>query len=55
MAAKVKAIPDGYHSVPPYRRIKGAGDASEFCKKAVGARGVLRRPQPDGRMGHPFG
>ncbi len=52
MATKVKAIPDGYHSVTPYLSIKGAGDAIEFYKKAFGAREVMRMPQPDGRVGH---
>jgi len=52
MAGKVKAIPDGHHSVTPYLSIKGAGEAIEFYKKAFGATEVMRFPQPDGRVGH---
>jgi PhnB protein len=52
MASKVKAIPDGHHSVTPYLSIKGAGEAIEFYKKAFGAAEVMRFPQPDGRVGH---
>lgn len=52
MASKVKAIPEGYHTVTPYLIIKGAADAIEFYKKALGATEVLRMPQPDGRIGH---
>ena len=33
----VKPIPEGYHSVTPYLCVKGAAQAIEFYKKAVGA------------------
>jgi len=52
MAGKVKAIPDGYHSVTPYLIIKGAAAAIEFYKKAFGATEIMRMAQPDGRVGH---
>jgi PhnB protein len=52
MAAKVKPIPDGYHSVTPYLSIRGAADAIEFYKRAFGATEVMRMAQPDGRVGH---
>jgi PhnB protein len=52
MAAKVKSIPDGYHTLTPYLSIQGASDAIEFYKKAFGATEVMRMPQPDGRIGH---
>ena len=52
MAGKVKAIPDGYHSVTPYLIVKGAAAAIEFYKKAFGATELMRMPQPDGRIGH---
>jgi PhnB protein len=52
MAGKVKAIPDGYHSVTPYLIVKGAAAAIEFYKKAFGATEIMRMPQPDGRIGH---
>ena len=52
MAANVKAVPEGYHTVTPYLIIKGAAAAIEFYKKALGATELMRMPQPDGRIGH---
>jgi PhnB protein len=52
MANAVKPIPDGYHSVTPYLIIKGAAEAIEFYKTALGATELFRMPQPDGRIGH---
>ena len=52
MTAKVKAIPEGCHSVTPYLIIDGAADAIEFYKKAFGAKEIYRMPMPDGRLGH---
>jgi PhnB protein len=52
MPAKVKAVPDGYHSITPYLSINGAAAAIEFYKKAFGAIEVMRIAQPDGRVGH---
>ena len=52
MSAKVKPVPDGYHTVTPYLIIKGAAGALEFYKKAFGAEELYRMPQPDGRIGH---
>jgi PhnB protein len=50
--AKVKPIPDGYHTIIPYLSIKGAADAIEFYKKAFAAKESMRMAQPDGRIGH---
>lgn len=50
--AKVKPVPEGYHSVTPYLIIKGASDAIEFYKKAFGAVELFRMPAPDGKVGH---
>lgn len=50
--ARVKPIPDGYHSVTPYLCISGAGEAVEFYKKAFGATEVLRMDAPGGKVGH---
>ena len=50
--AKVKPIPEGYHSVTPYLCVEGAADAIEFYKKALGATEVLRMGSPDGKVGH---
>lgn len=52
MAAKVKAIPDGYHSVTPYLIVDGGAEAIEFYKKAFGAKELNRMPAPNGRLGH---
>jgi PhnB protein len=52
MAAKVKAIPDGYHAITPYLSIEGAANAIEFYKRAFGAKERMRMAQPDGRIGH---
>ena len=52
MASKVKAIPDGYHSVTPYLSIKGASEALAFYKRAFGATLIYKLEMPDGRLGH---
>lgn len=52
MAAKVKPIPDGYHSVTPYLVINGAAKAIDFYKKAFGAKEIGRLSMPDGKIGH---
>jgi PhnB protein len=49
--AKVKPIPDGYHSVTPYLIIKGASNAIEFYKKAFGATELFRMDH-EGKVGH---
>jgi PhnB protein len=52
MATKVKAIPDGYHSLTPYLCIKGAREALAFYGKAFGAEEIYKLEMPDGRIGH---
>ena len=52
MAAKVKPVPDGYHTVTPYLSIKGASEAIAFYKKVFGAEELVRMPMPDGSVGH---
>jgi PhnB protein len=52
MKKKVKPIPDGYHSVTPYLSVRGASEAIDFYKKALGAKEVMRMPGPDGTIGH---
>src|SRR5688572_18787667 len=49
---KVSPVPAGYHSVTPYLSIRGAADAIEFYKKALGAKEIMRMPGPDGKLGH---
>ena len=50
--SRVKPIPEGYHSVPPYLCIGGAAEAIEFYKKAFGAKELSRMPAPGGKIGH---
>jgi PhnB protein len=50
--SKVKAVPEGYHSVTPYLSIDGAAQAIQFYQKAFGAKELLRMPAPNGRIGH---
>ena len=53
MNAKVKPIPDGFHSITPYLTVKGGAAALEFYKRAFGARERFRMPGPDGKtIGH---
>ena len=50
--AKVKAIPEGMHTVTPHLVCAGAADAIEFYKKAFGATELMRLPGPDGKLVH---
>ena len=49
---KVKAIPEGYHSVTPYLIINGAARALDYYKNVFGATERMRMPGPDGKVGH---
>jgi len=49
MAGKVKAIPDGFHTLSPHIVVRDAGKAIEFYKKAFGAEEVCRMAGPDGK------
>jgi PhnB protein len=51
-SSKVKAIPDGYHSVTPYLIIDGAARALDFYKRAFDAKELMRIPAPNDRIGH---
>jgi len=48
----VKPIPDGYKVVTPYLIVKGAAQALDFYKRALGAEERMRLPMPDGRICH---
>lgn len=48
-AKRVSAIPKQYHTVTPALSVRGAAEAIEFYKKALGAREVMRMPGPDGK------
>ena len=50
--SKIKAIPDGMHTVTPHLICAGASDAIEFYKKAFNATETSRLPGPDGRLMH---
>jgi uncharacterized glyoxalase superfamily protein PhnB len=49
---KVKAIPDGYHTVTPYLTVEGADKLIRFLKKAFDAEPLIRVDRPDGKIGH---
>jgi PhnB protein len=52
MKTKVKAIPEGWHSLTAYISVKGAIDAIEFYKNVFGAKETGRLSMPDGSIGH---
>jgi PhnB protein len=52
MSARVKSVPDGYHTITPYLIVNGAAAAIAFYTRAFGATEVMRMPAPDGRIGH---
>ncbi len=52
MANKVKAIPDGFHSVTPSIAVAGAAKAIDFYKKALDAAEVMRISGPGGKIMH---
>jgi PhnB protein len=52
MAAKVPAIPPGYHSVTPYLVVNDAAKAIDFYKQAFGATELARMGGPGGKIGH---
>jgi PhnB protein len=45
-------IPEGLHTVTPHLVIRGAAQAIEFYKKALGAQELSRMAMPDGKIGH---
>ncbi|HSA93293.1 MAG TPA: VOC family protein [Terriglobales bacterium] len=52
MAGKVKAIPDGYHSITPYLVVRGAAKAIDYYQRAFGAKERFRMPGPGGSVAH---
>jgi PhnB protein len=52
MAAQVKPIPDGYHTLTPYLIVDGAAKAIDFYKKVFGATELFRLGGPGGKVGH---
>src|SRR5262249_19477473 len=49
MAPKVKAIPEGFHTVTPGLVVNDGARAIDFYKKAFGAEEIARMTGPDGR------
>jgi PhnB protein len=47
--SKVKAVPEGLHTVTAALAVDGASDAIAFYKKAFGAEEVSRAPDPSGK------
>jgi len=45
-------IPAGYEAVTPYLVVRGAAQAIEFYKKALGATELFRLPGDNGTIGH---
>jgi uncharacterized glyoxalase superfamily protein PhnB len=47
--AKVRAVPEGLHTVTPQLTVDGAAEAIDFYKRAFGAEEVTRAPDPSGK------
>jgi len=52
MAAKVNAIPPGYHTATPYLTVDDCARAIDFYKKAFGAQEIMRMDGPGGKIAH---
>jgi PhnB protein len=52
MPKKVKPVPKGYRTVTPGLSVQGADAFIKFCKKAFGAKEVLRMAGPGGSVMH---
>lgn len=50
--SKVKAIPEGYHSITPYITVHDAKAALDFYQRAFGATVVLVMPNDKGQISH---
>jgi len=52
MPEKVKAIPDGFHTLTPHLTVRDAKNAIEFYKKALNAQVQNVSTMPDGKILH---
>ncbi|MGH9453085.1 MAG: VOC family protein, partial [Terriglobia bacterium] len=52
MAGKVKAVPEGMHTITPHLVIRDAAKAAEFYTKAFGAEVKGIHHTPDGKVMH---
>jgi uncharacterized glyoxalase superfamily protein PhnB len=50
--SKVRAVPEGFHTITPHLVIRGAAAAIEFYKKAFGAKPIMSMPGPGGKVMH---
>jgi len=50
--AKVKTIPEGYHTITPYLYFSEAAKAIDWYSKALGAKEIVRMDGPNGTIGH---
>ncbi len=48
--SKVKAVPDGMHTVTPVLKLKGCAEAMEFFHKAFGAETLMKELDPSGKL-----
>lgn len=52
MAGKVKAVPEGMHTITPHLVVNGGAKAVEFYKNAFGAQVLGVHDTPDGKVMH---
>lgn len=52
MTISAKPIPEGFHAVTPSLTVRGAAQAIDFYKKALGAEELVRMPGPEGKIMH---
>ncbi|HJW68301.1 MAG TPA: VOC family protein, partial [Candidatus Binatia bacterium] len=52
MPKNVRPIPKGYHAVTPSLTQDDAAKTIEFCKKAFGAKVLMRMDGPGGKIMH---
>ncbi|HZR82198.1 MAG TPA: VOC family protein [Candidatus Binatia bacterium] len=52
MPKKVRPIPKGYHTVTPSLIQADSRQTIEFCKKAFGAKLLMKLEAPDGKIAH---
>ena len=50
--SEVQRIPSGFHTITPTIFVKGAAQAIEFYKQALGAEEICRHATPDGKVMH---
>jgi len=52
MPEQVKAVPPGFHTLTPHLTVRGADNALEFYKNALGAEVLNVARMPDGKVLH---